>query len=609
MLALLDRDQLIQLTAFEDMLRSVKGTSYHVQELRHLKRALVTGSKTSNADRKKLFKELQLRSLEQMAGVFADGWHPDKNVGDETRASEMCIRSVHRCDLGHPTILSARKLSAMATLLRRVPNLCRDTAHFSKQADARLQRALDDLEVSQPKLDDSETHITDLLHGNVVKFRFALPRLDPDSFREVLAQVDQNKEIGHVQLRQARTRSLVYLEAGEAMNGVEPADFQEDFFSMIRSLQEVALAAAVSFLVVLALSYSSMDLRVATWISGILSWLLQFLAFAQSWSKQVGWMFQALNGAVGRMVSTLDEPVAHYGQKVAQPLEALEASIDKLDMEQALVVKRMKEFEGQVRDVIPDFDVPTVDDLREPIVDCHTRIGNFLEETKGALPDELKELLKRHSTGHLVLQRSGFECRLVHVPLVLVFILNLSMLILSQVMVASASQGAVETPLRPGQNDALVQGFQEQFPQIKFSLQEDAHAPVVTTLAPSTGWSRWAGVLMPLPCFLQILLSALELLLGLYLTRPSRLLAMVGSVTHDLEKGCNAWIEKHSRGISAEVFATFGQVQKRAERFFPTYRLRMGQLRSFLLTGAKAEKASGVFGKAGSMFLAGPASP
>jgi len=33
--------------------------------------------KTSNADRKKLFKELQLR------------WHPDKNVGDETRASEM----------------------------------------------------------------------------------------------------------------------------------------------------------------------------------------------------------------------------------------------------------------------------------------------------------------------------------------------------------------------------------------------------------------------------------------------------------------------------------------------------------------------------------------
>ena len=34
----------------------------------------------------------------------------------------------------------------MATLLRRVPNLCRDTAHFSKQADARLQRALDDLE-------------------------------------------------------------------------------------------------------------------------------------------------------------------------------------------------------------------------------------------------------------------------------------------------------------------------------------------------------------------------------------------------------------------------------------------------------------------------------
>lgn len=29
-----------------------------------------------------------------------------------------------------------------------------------------------------------ETEIGDLLHGQVVKFRFALPRLDPDSFRE-----------------------------------------------------------------------------------------------------------------------------------------------------------------------------------------------------------------------------------------------------------------------------------------------------------------------------------------------------------------------------------------------------------------------------------------
>ncbi|CAE7256177.1 MFSD8 [Symbiodinium pilosum] len=42
-----------------------------VQHLRHVRRM------TTNADRKKLFKELQLR------------WHPDKNVGDEVHASEM----------------------------------------------------------------------------------------------------------------------------------------------------------------------------------------------------------------------------------------------------------------------------------------------------------------------------------------------------------------------------------------------------------------------------------------------------------------------------------------------------------------------------------------
>lgn len=42
-----------------------------VQHLRHVRRV------TASADRKKLFKELQLR------------WHPDKNVGDEVQASEM----------------------------------------------------------------------------------------------------------------------------------------------------------------------------------------------------------------------------------------------------------------------------------------------------------------------------------------------------------------------------------------------------------------------------------------------------------------------------------------------------------------------------------------
>ena len=69
------------------------------------------------------------------------------------------------------------------------------------------------------------------------------------------------------------------------------------------------------------------------------------------------------------------------------------------------------------------------------------------------------------------------------------------------------------------------------------------------------------------------------------------------SQKHNLKKGgFSPFFSWHF--LDLQVFATFGQVQKRAERFFPTYRLRMGQLRSFLLTGAKAEKASGVFGKA-----------
>ncbi|CAK9088733.1 Hypothetical protein SCF082_LOCUS41913 [Durusdinium trenchii] len=330
-----------------------------------------------------------------------------------------------------------------ATLLRRVPNLCRDAAHFSKQADARLRRALDDLEAAQPKLEESEAQINDLLHGQVMKVRFALPRLEPESFQEVLAQVDQYKD-AHLQLRQARTSSLLEGEAN-SRSMADGADLQEELRGVVRSMREMGFASAMSLAVLMALSYSSMDLRVASLISGIFSMLVQFVAFAQTWSKQVSWMFQAFNGATSRMISTLDEPVARYGQKVAQPLEALESAIDRLDMEQALVMKRMKEFEGQVREAIPDFDVPSVEEMREPIVDCHGQIGSFLEETKGALPEELQELIGRHPMGKLVWQRASFECRFVHFPLILVFLLNLGLLILCQVAVCHAMEHPVAT--------------------------------------------------------------------------------------------------------------------------------------------------------------------
>ena len=39
-------------------------------------------------------------------------------------------------------------------------------------------------------------------------------------------------------------------------------------------------------------------------------------------------------------------------------------------MRQAIVLKRMKEFEEQVCEAIPDFDVPRIEPMREPILDC-----------------------------------------------------------------------------------------------------------------------------------------------------------------------------------------------------------------------------------------------
>ncbi|CAJ1358709.1 unnamed protein product [Effrenium voratum] len=471
----------------------------------------------------------------------------------------------------------------MSTLLQRLPNLCRAEALPGKVADARLKRALEEIEVCEPKLDDSEARLAEMLHSGVHKVRFALPRLDAEAFREVLASVGHLKEDVYLQLRQARTSSIVSLEEGnDAFRHVE-LDPQEDIWSICLSLRLIGLAALVSLLVVLLLSISPVQLEVASLIGGIFGLLLQFVAFAQSWSHQVSWMFGAFNGAASRIISTLDEPMSCYGERLAKPLETLEAEVDVLEQEQAIVIKRMQELESAVKEAIPDFEAPSAEVLREPIAMCQTRISGFVEESKAVLPEQLEEQLRRHPTGRLVVQRSSFDWWLVHLPLLFVLLMNLGLLAMSQALVHSSLQQREMDDVDWRNEDDLVKDFKARFPTMSFSVSDEAQAPA----PPQEPWLPRAA-LMWMPALAQAMATALQLMAGLYLSRASRLLAAVSGVTADLDKTCNLWLEKQSRGMAAEVFSTFGQVQKHAERFFPTFRLRLGQLRSYLLAGAKA---------------------
>ena len=81
-----------------------------------------------------------------------------------------------------------------------------------------------------------------------------------------------------------------------------------------------------------------------------------------------------------------------YGSKLVEPIEKLESAVDMVEMEQAMMVKRMQdvtairlaavpassgiclklsqEYEKDVKERVPDFDVPSTRGMREPIVEC-----------------------------------------------------------------------------------------------------------------------------------------------------------------------------------------------------------------------------------------------
>ncbi|CAE7397038.1 unnamed protein product [Symbiodinium natans] len=547
----------------------------------------------------------------------------------------------------------------MSALLKAVPSLCRADAAGAKclvvrnsQADARLARALEEIEVCQPKLGEAEERMNELLHANVPKVRFRLPRLEPARFQEVLDEVRNFRgEDLYLQMRQARTSSLLEqperpgsgersgsvleLEDGTlpghaaqstegsscGAQGLEGLGMETDP-SRNAMIRHTGAAALMALVMTGLLAISPIDTNVASLMAAIFSLLLHFVALAYAWTHQLSWIFLALNGAVGRLTSSLDAPVDCYGSKLVEPIETLESAVDMVEMEQAMMVKRMQEYENEVKQSVPDFVVPSTSSLREPIVECAGRISNFLEEAKAALPEHVEDQMQRHRYGSLVTRRSAFNCWLVQVPLIFVLVLNLVGLICSEVAavdLAAALSSPSEAPAPPSSLDdnpldwdlgrrlrdrseegMLLKDLKARFPDVSFSMQEDhdGHASQVPVLPLGS-----RVLVVVLPWLVQLALAWLELLAGLYFTRAPRLLAVVSSVTADVEKGCNAWLEKQGKGIPAEVFATFGKVQKESDSFFPAFRLRVGQLHSYLLASSK-EKPNGLFGRAGGLFPA-----
>jgi len=73
-----------------------------------------------------------------------------------------------------------------------------------------------------------------------------------------------------------------------------------------------------------------------------------------------------LNAADNSYNTRKTEDINRIKHNYTDPIDCPQISL----MEPGILADFSEEFEGQVRDVIPDFDVPTVEDLREPIVDC-----------------------------------------------------------------------------------------------------------------------------------------------------------------------------------------------------------------------------------------------
>ena len=133
--------------------------------------------------------------------------------------------------------------------------------------------------------------------------------------------------------------------------------------------------------------------------TAVIAAVLNTLGVARAWYKSSLTIHNMVTDAYAQAMSTLAEILAALGGKLEEPLREAGDVVDGLMKEQLApalgfidkvsvvfeAAKKLSENAGKASD-LPEFDVPTSDDLERPIKEGLAKAGEIIEEAKTELP-------------------------------------------------------------------------------------------------------------------------------------------------------------------------------------------------------------------------------
>ncbi|CAE8656233.1 unnamed protein product, partial [Polarella glacialis] len=489
-----------------------------------------------------------------------------------------------------------------------------------------------------------------------------------------------------------------------------------------------AIPAAASLVLAVAIACLPIDHFAGRALACMSAVFMNFADVARSWMSHTAKLFDVLEGKLGEIREKLGEVLDTVREQIAEPKADLQtafvglakdACINQMVEDQKPTVEQMQKFEKTIRAVDSDFDIPTPDDLQEPLQACDASIDGFISQAKSSIPGLFAEEVGKHPLGRLATQRSCFKRYIVYLPLGCVLLVNVLLAALQlswtadsqagllnnnsnnkssssrrlrgmlehEASVAAIIQNITASPPTVGTAEAMAAVIKNITPSAATIGTDEAMEPSSATLgtdeamertspgtissnanratesnensnnnnnyitsgatesnessssamvnetviqSPSQPWGEWlqsnleaAGVsndtatkLRDLtrpqfwaaalrtrlwsvvqPVLSQILLSVLQLLGGLLLTRAPVVCSVGNKAIAQLEGKLSSRLNQQTHEVADKVFGqTFGAVKERSDSFFPKFKKRTEQLLTVMQSAQKANAMAGQLG-------------
>lgn len=265
---------------------------------------------------------------------------------------------------------------------------------------------------------------------------------------------------------------------------------------------------------------------------------------------------------------------------IAAPIKHLEVAIDYLVAEQKPTLDLMEEFEESVKTIVPDFDAPSLTDLKIPLDSCPALVRTIVLTIKQEIPEQLENLAKVSFAGRIAFDKSTFDGFVVAVPLALVFLCNAGVAV-AQVFLMSVP----ETESVPERSLQQVDFHTATFNSSAVNADVDFSA----SFLPNQGSFMQSFQ----PALVQVLLSFLQVGASLLLLQGPRICATLNNLVLTLELQVNDIANQKIAAATHEVVdSAFQKVKTQADMVFPKFRSCTSTLLEAIETAHKAEMAS-----------------